>query len=71
MGRKQCLKKTCFKKKKKKKKAITCLEPNILTSHAIVGEPLAELIHNNEEDADRVAKNLFTLRDRRINNSVQ
>lgn len=31
------------------------LQTNILTSHAIVGESLAELIHNNEEDTERVA----------------
>lgn len=29
---------------------------NQLTSHAIVGEPLAELIHHDEEDAYRVIK---------------
>lgn len=33
----------------------------VLTSHAIVGEALAELIHNNEEDAERVAKHHFSL----------
>lgn len=34
---------------------------NSLTSHAIVGEPLAELVHHDEEDADGVAKHLFGL----------
>lgn len=29
---------------------------NQLTSHAIVGEPLTELIHHDEEDADGVIK---------------
>lgn len=46
------------------------LETNILTSHAIVGEPLAELIHNNEEDTERVAKHHFTLMDKR-NSSIE
>lgn len=35
----------------------------VLTSHAIVGEPLAELIHNYEEDAERVTEQLFALMD--------
>lgn len=34
-----------------------------LTSHAIVREPLAELVHNNEEDAERVATHHFALMD--------
>lgn len=38
---------------------------HILTSHAIVGEPLTELIHNNEEDAEWVATHHFTLMDKR------
>lgn len=46
------------------------LETNILTSHAIVGEPLAELIHNNEEDTEWVAKHHFTLIDKR-NSSIE
>lgn len=33
----------------------------VLTSHAIVGEPLTELIHNNEEDAERVPKHHLSL----------
>ena len=41
------------------------LEPNILTSHAIVGEPLAELIDNDEEDAEGVATHHFTLMGKR------
>lgn len=39
------------------------LEGNILTSHAIVGEPLAELIHDDEEDAQWVPTHHFTLMD--------
>lgn len=34
----------------------------VLTSHAIVGEPLAELIDNDEEDAEWVAKHHFALK---------
>lgn len=41
----------------------------ILTSHAIVGEPLAELIHNDEEDADGVAKHQLILIDKRNSSS--
>lgn len=33
----------------------------VLTSHAIVGEPLTELIHNNEEDAERVPEHHLSL----------
>lgn len=33
----------------------------VLTSHAIVGEPLTELIDNDEEDAERVPKHHFGL----------
>lgn len=36
---------------------------SVLTSHAIVGEPLTELIYYDEEDADWVAKHHFTLID--------
>lgn len=38
-------------------------QKSVLTSHAIVGKPLTELIYNNEEDADWVAKQHFTLID--------
>lgn len=38
-------------------------QKSVLTSHAIVGEPLTELIYNDEEDADWVAKHHFTLID--------
>lgn len=34
---------------------------NVLTSHSIVGEPFAELIHNNEEDTEWVATHIFAL----------
>lgn len=45
--------------KNKKTKSVNCIRPrkqDQLTSHAIVGEALTELIDHNEEDAYRVTK---------------
>ena len=35
-----------------------------LTTHAIVGEPLAELVDHDEEDAQGIAANHYALRGR-------